>query len=118
VNAQTPITADNVSARIAEREAQETANLERLSGALTDLIAARKSGAGKAWAEWHFYKAMSDWAATDDTADWFAEACDELGVDSEGYPIDADGLPLRDADYGAAHPDNPSYARICAGGVS
>lgn len=94
----TPITADNVIARIAERDARETMQLESLHEALGHLIAMRKTasdmGAQKVlWADWHFAKAMHDLYGDDSSKTMLQEASDNLGIDEEGEdsPFDADG---------------------------
>lgn len=91
MNAPATITEANVRARIMAREARETSQLEAISEALSDLIGLRRLNLSPMnknllWAEWRYYKALNAWGASNDTDEWFAQACDELGVDADGEP--------------------------------
>lgn len=110
---QAGLTATDLAAKRAEREAREIAQLEQLQADLGRLIAIRKKAKGSLdkrllWAEFDFFKSLDDWGQSDDTAEWFSDACRELGVDKNGDSGEGEN-------WGAAHPDNPSYSRICAG---
>lgn len=84
-----PVTIDNVQARIAERKALETSRLDQVAECAAHLASVRRMvsdpmNSRLLWAEWHYYKALAEWAQTDVHNEWFDEACDNLGVNAEG----------------------------------
>ena len=90
----TPLSQHNILARIAEREARETVQLEALHEALGHLIAVRRMGLKPSngnllLAEWHYAKAMHDLYGDDATDTMLQEACDNLGVDRDGLGVAA-----------------------------
>ena len=87
------LTAAELKARIAAREARETVQLEALHEALGHLIAARKSARSMydnkvLVGDWHFAKALHDLFADDCSARALQEACDNLGIDENGDELE------------------------------
>lgn len=85
----TPLTAEQLKARMAEREARELVQMENLHEALGHLIAVKRMklrpmNRNVLWAEWHYAKAMHDLYSDDSTETMLQDACDSLGVDAEG----------------------------------
>lgn len=79
----------DIMAKIAEREARETVQLEALHEALGHLIAVRRmklrpTNRNLLWAEWHYAKAMHDLYGDDASERMLDDACDNLGVDRDG----------------------------------
>ena len=80
----------NAHTNITPHDATELAALEAVHETLGQLIAIRRTpGVGPAnpnrlWAEFDFTKALHLWAASDQTEEWFLEACRNLNVDPDG----------------------------------
>lgn len=85
------VTRHNVSARIAERMAKETAQIAEIAECAKTLASLRRMNLAPCnehllWAEWHFAKALHEWWQSDDSLVLFEEACDNLNVDRDGEP--------------------------------
>ena len=79
----------NAHTNITPHDATELAALEAVHETLGYLIEKRRMGLPPAnsyrlWAEFDFTKALHLWAASDQTEEWFQEACRNLNVDPDG----------------------------------
>ena len=91
----------NIQAKI-EPEIQEVSQLEDIARWATDLADLKRkqvpwTSDNYLWSEWHFAKALSEFLTTDDSAGYFAEVCDNLGVNEDGEPVG--NLGCAEADY-------------------
>jgi hypothetical protein len=106
----TPERRAELDARIAERAVIETRRLAALGEAATNLAAIRRlnlkpMNANLLWAEWEFYKALTEWDGDDTYVDAFDDACHALGVDAEGMEAPVEN-------FGMSHPDAGRGFRI------
>lgn len=107
----------NFEQREAQRFVEESAQLHNLQTALNELIETRaKVGPSKPMAtrlllaEFDFHQANHAYFGTDETLEFLEEAASNLGVDTDGDPVDRNGEPLRTFNPSRVHPDNPSQA--------